>query len=42
MLENLQHITITIAQAQQILPILAVVMFGWTAKQVWDVISGKH
>lgn len=38
---DFSHITITIAQAQSIFPIIAIIMFGWGARQVWNIIEGK-
>jgi len=38
---QISQIQITIAQAQSVMPIIAVIMFGWCARQVWNTISGK-
>jgi hypothetical protein len=33
------QITITVQDADMIIGGIAVIMFGWTAKQVWDTIT---
>jgi hypothetical protein len=32
---------ITVAQGQIIIGMIAIVMFGWCARQVWNIICGR-
>jgi hypothetical protein len=38
---QISQIHITVAQAQSVMPIIAIIMFGWAARQVWNIIEGK-
>lgn len=38
---QISQIHMTPLQGQQIIAIIAIVMFGWAARQVWNIIEGK-
>lgn len=39
---QISQIHMTPLQGQQIIAIIAIVMFGWAARQVWNIIEGKQ